>query len=277
MKLASGFFALALALAWNSKTATAQTAPATAKSGADAAAVKPAQDSTAKSAPATPSRCQTEQVGTERTFYLNNTFQIADANEIVTAMRNILDSCDRIFLLSSQNAIVMRASPENTLLAQKLLNDLDRPRKNYRLTYTVTELDGSKSLGTQHFAMIVTPGQATSLKLGSKIPIATGSYSAGGSGATPGQTQFTYLDVGMNFDATLDEFANGVRLRSAVEQSSVAPEPSVIAGVSEPVIRQTSLKGESLLAPGKPLVLGSIDIPGSTSHMEIEVVMAQLP
>jgi hypothetical protein len=38
------------------------------------------------------------------------------------------------------------------------------------------------------------------------------------------------------------------------------------------VIRQTKLEGMSTLAPGKPMVLGSLDIPGTTRHEEIEVV-----
>ena len=82
----------------------------------------------------------------------------------------------------------------------------------------------------------------------------------------------TYIDVGLNFDATLDEFANGVRLRTKVDQSSVAEERSGV-GPQDPVVRQTSLEGTSFLTPGKPLVLGSLDIPGSTRHQEVEVVM----
>ena len=80
----------------------------------------------------------------------------------------------------------------------------------------------------------------------------------------------------MNFSATLDEFANGVRLRTDVVQSS-ATEQTTIAGVVEPVIRQSELKGAAYLTPGKPLVLGSLDIPASTRHLDIEVVMEQLP
>jgi hypothetical protein len=38
------------------------------------------------------------------------------------------------------------------------------------------------------------------------------------------------------------------------------------------MIRQTSLDGSSILMPGKPLVLGSLDMPGSTRHMDVEVV-----
>ena len=82
----------------------------------------------------------------------------------------------------------------------------------------------------------------------------------------------TYIDVGLNFDATLDEFANGVRLRTKVDESSVAEERSGV-GPQGPVVRQTSLEGTSFLTPGKPLVLGSLDIPGSTRHQEVEVVM----
>lgn len=51
---------------------------------------------------------------------------------------------------------------------------------------------------------------------------------------------------------------------------------SVLAGVSEPVIRQAELKGAVLLTSGKPLVLGSVDIPSSTNHLNIRVVMEPL-
>jgi type II secretory pathway component GspD/PulD (secretin) len=213
----------------------------------------------------------------ERTFYLNNAVQTYEAQEVVSALRNALPNIDRIFLIDHQNAIVVRAPSEDMALAQKLLSDLDRPKKNYRLTYTVTELDGSKQLGTEHYAMIMTSGQATTLKLGSKVPVATGSYSAGGTTPAGVQTQFSYVDVGMNFDATLTGMGNNAMLKSAVEQSSVAPETSDVGGVHEPIIRQASLRGETFLTPGKPVALGSMDIPGSTSRLQIEVVMEPLP
>jgi type II secretory pathway component GspD/PulD (secretin) len=182
--------------------------------------------------------------------------------------------------VANQAAILVRATPEELTLAEKLLKDLDRPKKTYRLTYTVTDMDGDKRIGTQHFSMVVAAGQETKLKQGSKIPVATGSYASPGSAAANAasagvQTQFTYLDIGMNFSATLDEFANGVRLRSNVDQSSASEDKS-IAGVQEPIIRQTQLTGAAFLTPGKPLKLGSIDIPGSTRHLDIDVVMEQL-
>lgn len=215
-----------------------------------------------------------EQV--QQTYYLNNISQVSDSNEIVTAVRNLIPPNAKVFPVLSQNAIIVGATPEIQARVQKLLLDLDRPKKAYRLTYTITEMDNGKRIGTQHFSMVVIAGQRTTLKQGSKVPILTGSYhtgTGGGSVATPGvQTQFTYIDVGMNFDASLDEFTNGVRLRSKVEQSSIAEDRSMTVG-QDPVVRQTVLEGTSFLSVGKPLMLGSVDVPGSTRHLDIDVVM----
>ncbi len=204
-----------------------------------------------------------------QTFYLTNASEQQEVNEILTALRNTLNPYAKIYLVPSQNAIVLTGTTDQIQLAQKILHDLDRPRRTYRLTYTLTESDAGKRIGIQHFAVIVVSGQRTTMKQGSRVPVATGSFDSGKSGA---QTQVTYLDVGLNFDATLDESANGVRLRTKAEQSSIAEGTSGV-GPQDPIVRQTLLEGTSILTPGKPLVLGSLDIPGSTRHQDVEVVM----
>ena len=142
--------------------------------------------------------------------------------------------------------------------------------KSYRLTFTITENDNGKRIGTQHVAMVVLTGGRTTLKQGSKIPVATGSYSTNGTAGS--QTQFTYLDVGLNIDASLDDLGDSTHLRAKIEQSSLA-DSTDIAGVREPVIRQTVMEGTSIMILGKPVMLGSLDIPGTTRHLDIEVVM----
>jgi hypothetical protein len=150
-----------------------------------------------------------------------------------------------------------------------MLNDLDRVQRTYRLTYTITEIDGGKRVGTQHYAMVVVSGQRTTLKQGSKVPVITGTTSAAGSGM---ESHFTYLDVGISLDASLEESATGVKLSTKAEQSSVS-EVRPVAQVQDPVVRQTVLMGVAILTPGKPVVLGSLDIPDSTRRMDLEVVM----
>src|ERR1035441_7262684 len=210
-----------------------------------------------------------------RTFYLNNVVQGDQAGQdIQNALRTSLDSHDSVYLVYNLAGAVFRPPPADLALAQKLINDLDKPKKTYRLTYTVTEMDGTRRIGAQHFAMVLIPGQRTTLNESSKVPIATGS-------SYPGvQTQFTYIDVGMTFDATVTELGKGVRLQSKVTQASAAaPEESSPEGkvsvAGQPVRRETSLEGASFLTLGKPMVLGSVDLPGSTRHLEVEALMEE--
>lgn len=140
--------------------------------------------------------------------------------------------------------------------------------KTYRLTYTLTETDGGKRVGTQHFAIIAVSGRKTSLKQGNKVPLVTGSVSTAGGP----QTQVQYLDTGLNIDASIEESVDGVMLNTKIEQSSVAEEKSGL-GTQDPIVRQTKLEGTSILTAGKPLILGSMDIPSSARRLDIEVLL----
>jgi type II secretory pathway component GspD/PulD (secretin) len=210
-----------------------------------------------------------------RTIYLHNVSSQNEANEIMVAVRNVTDPSVRIYLAASQNAIVITTYPQEMAKVEAVIHDLDRPRKSYRLTFTLTELDGDKTISTQHISTVAVVRERTSLKQGEKIPIATGVSSSGA--ATPSAsadsvTQFTYLDIGTNFDFTITQQADGVSLDSKIEESSVGT-PQTIMGVTEPVIRQTVLQGTSLLTLDKPVMLGSIDVPGSTHRFDIAVVL----
>ncbi|MHB1840649.1 MAG: hypothetical protein ACYCPD_12905 [Acidobacteriaceae bacterium] len=117
----------------------------------------------------------------------------------------------------------------------------------YRLTYTLTEMDGSKRLGTQRYAIVLDAGRdvpPAQLRLGSKIPLETGEFHAG-SGA---QTQISYIDVGLNIEASLLLFANGLELRSHVIQSAVDTQQSLS---KDPVVRQTDFSSAVLLNEGQ--------------------------
>lgn len=200
--------------------------------------------------------------GSYQIFYLNNATRQMDLNDIQTDLRNMLPKA-KIYGVQTQNAISIQGSADDLALAQKMIADLDRPRKVYRLTYTFTEMDGSKRVGAEHFALILVSGGRTILKQGSRVPIFTGTYDAGSSKQ---DAQVQYQDVGLTIDASLD----GESLYTKVEQTSPAEEKS-LAGTQDPIIRQTVLDGISNLEAGKPVVLGSLDIPGSTQHQEIEV------
>jgi hypothetical protein len=190
------------------------------------------------------------QAGSEiyQTLYLTNLTQQDDANELQTDLRNMLPKL-KLYYVRSQSAISIRGSAEDIALAQKILSDLDKTKKIYRLTYTMTEKDDGKTIGVQHFAIIVASGSRTDLKQGSRVPITVNTSSSSG--------EITYLDVGQDIEASLDGYFDGVRLRTKVVQSSIAEDKSGGGTQNPPVIRQTTLEGTSTLVQGKPLVLAS--------------------
>jgi type II secretory pathway component GspD/PulD (secretin) len=207
-----------------------------------------------------------------KTFYLSNLTRENDANDIQTDLRNMIPSA-KLYYVPSQNAISIRGSEEDITLAQRILADLDRTRKAYRLTYTISESDNGQPSGKQHVTMVVASGGKSDVKQGSKVPLVTGNYPEPNG---PSHSEVQYQDVGLEIEATLNGYADGIHLRSRIGESSVSDEKSGI-GTQDPVFRQTALDSTATLVPGKPLVIGSLDMPGTNRHQQVEVVAETIP
>ncbi len=273
-----------------------------------------------------------------QTFYLSNAATQADQNELLTALRNVLDTNTKIFLVQSQNAIVMRATPDQLLLTQELLNNLDRPHSEVVVDVAVLEVNRDKSrnlgitlpqafsitpqvanatttttnsstgsttttgtstasttssltlnslahltganfavsLGTasvnallsdsdtrilQNPRIRATDGQRALLKIGQRIPVATGSFSSGASTAIVSSlvnTQFQYLDIGVTIDMTPTVHQDReITLKLIIEISNQANTVS-ISGVNEPIIGQRRVEQVIQLKEGEPSILAGI-------------------
>jgi len=73
------------------------------------------------------------------TFYLSNAWQQNDLNDVQTALRNVLTNV-KVYGVASQNAIVVRGTPDELLLAQKLVDDLDKARPEVVVDIAVLEV-----------------------------------------------------------------------------------------------------------------------------------------
>ena len=114
----------------------------------------------------------------------------------------------------------------------------------------------------QNPSLCAVDGQKATLKIGERIPIATGSYSAPGVSSTAAagyaQTQFQYIDVGVNMEMTPTIHYNGdVTLKVKVEISSETGS-TTIEGVTEPIIGQQSVEEMIRLKEGQSNILGGL-------------------
>lgn len=282
-----------------------------------------------------------------QTFYLTNIAKANDLNEILNAIRNLMDTTVKLQAVPSQNAIVMRGTPDQLLLAQNIIDDLDKAKSEVIIDVAVMEvsrdllrnigiqlpgtfgvslqsssqaaaasqtttqpispygttpttaatgapltLNDLNNLNATNFAislgsatanllltdadtrMLQNPeiravdGEKATLKIGSKIPIATGSFSSGIGGVGGGvggvgisplvSTQFTYIDVGVNMEMqpTIN-YDNEVTLKMKIEISNVVSEEN-LGGITQPVIGQRTLEQTIRMENGKPTLLGGI-------------------
>jgi general secretion pathway protein D len=270
-----------------------------------------------------------------KTFYLSNTVQPQDLTEIVTGLRQLLD-LKRIQQLNSQNAIIVRDSPDKLILAEKMIRDIDKAKPEVIIQVEVVEarVDRLRDLGVlppQHATISVIPpgsvtttpttggtpsnannaltfeqlrhltganysvtipditatailtdtstkiiqnpeirsvdGQIAKLRIGDKIPIATGSFQAGvGVGGVGGvgsvsplvNTQFQYLDVGVNIDITPRVHPNHeISMKVKVEVSAHTND-AIIGGITQPIISQRVIEHDIRLKEGEANILGGL-------------------
>jgi type II secretory pathway component GspD/PulD (secretin) len=203
---------------------------------------------------------------TYQTFYLSHSMKSEDASELVADLRNNLQGA-RVVYVGAQHAVSVCGSTAYLELAHKIISDLDQPRKTWRLTYTITQTGGAQPTSPQHVSFIVAAGERADLKQGTRVPIVIGATAPDASSTS---TQVQYVDVGLNISADVNGSADSVQIHTKVEQSQVSDEKSG-SGAQDPVIHQTTLDVTSNLIPGKPMVLGTLDIPGDTRHEQIEV------
>jgi general secretion pathway protein D len=132
----------------------------------------------------------------------------------------------------------------------------------------------------------VSDGEKATLKVGERVPIATGSFQAGvgvGVGGGAGvvnplvNTQFTYIDVGVNIEVQPRVHPDGdVSMKVKIEVSEI-DSTSNIGGINQPVIGQRTVDHDIRLKDGEASMLGGLIERTDTKNINGIPGLAQLP
>ncbi len=285
----------------------------------------------------TPAKRKEVEQSVIRTFYLNNLSTPTEIQDVTNTLRQILE-INRVQQLPTQGAIIVRGTPDQIALAEKLINDIDKARPEVVIEVAIMQVNKDKlrqlgvqpptsstvtlqsanttstsgsatnsgtgntvsgsttsgstltfndlaNLDARNFAVSIPSatvnfllsdsntkviqnpqiraldGQKASLKIGDRVPVATGSFQPGigGVGINPlVNTQFQYIDVGVNIDVTPRVYASReVGMKVMLEVSAVT-RTSNIGGIEQPVIGQRRIEHEIRLKEGEVNLLGGI-------------------
>lgn len=142
----------------------------------------------------------------------------------------------------------------------------------YRLTYTLTEMDGTKRLGSQHDAIVLdadAPPARVDLHSNLSVPY--------GQSANQYPSMVTER-IGVVIVAHLRKYANGMELTTQIEQMDLAHSAmdTQTRYIAPPITRESRLSSTALLSENKPVILGQLDTPGSTHSLQIQVELTRL-
>ncbi|HEY6184709.1 MAG TPA: hypothetical protein VIW67_20870 [Terriglobales bacterium] len=147
-----------------------------------------------------------------------------------------------------------------------------KPLHAYRVDFSITELAEGKKVNTRHYSMVTNSGPWSTLKIGTRVPVATGSYS--NASAALINTQFQYLDVGTNIDCQVDEQGEDLSLIVRSEFSNLSSDDE--QRTHQPIIRQIQINGRTITSSGKLVVIGAVDDPTSNRQYQLEAVVTKL-
>lgn len=201
------------------------------------------------------------------TIFLHHVFTPDSISDVQIALRSQLPQM-RIYSIANQNAITISGTAEDLAVAHKIVADLDKPVGGYRLTYSFVTVDAGKRGPARQYVLLVSGERHSSLKQGARVPILSAVGGEKDAKAATGNVQIQYIDVGLHIDASV----HGMQAETVVEESAVSEERSGI-GAQAPILRQTALNEHFVFTSGKPVVLGSLAIPGTTQHELVEVTI----
>jgi general secretion pathway protein D len=117
-----------------------------------------------------------------KTFYISNATQPNDLTEIANGLRTLL-ALTHVQQVASQNAIVVRDTPDKVLLASKVIDDLDKAKPEVLLHIQVLSAnrDRLRDLG-------ILPGQSVALTFNPRTSLQPGSSSSGSGSSGSGSS-----------------------------------------------------------------------------------------
>ena len=153
------------------------------------------------------------------------------------------------------------------LLAVATLGPLHSQQRDvFKVDFTIRDSGDAGSKSGRKYSLLVYAQNKGTFKVGNRVPVATSS--SGGVGAN---TQFTYVDVGVNIDCTVQETGGRIAMRADMDLSTAVTNEKT-AGMA-PSIR---LSVEAAIPPGKPTVVAAFDDPVTSRKFEVEAVVTKV-
>jgi hypothetical protein len=215
-----------------------------------------------------------------RVLYFSNLSQPTELQDFVNALRTIAE-ISRVQQIPSERVVIVRATPEQAALAEKLANEVDKAKRRfggagYRLDFNVSESEGDEKLRSRAYSLVTEAHDSAKLSIGRHAPPSQ-------SEADPGKKQSSDAVVGRNIECrVLAENERSIELQIDAAFSSPGTreaskdEKAGLNGVGSPESTQLRVKDHVTVELGKPTVISVLDDPDIKRTFRIEVTAIRI-
>ncbi len=196
-------------------------------------------------------------------FYLTNLTTPQELQEISTVIRTVAD-VKKVFTYSSMNAIIARGTPDQILLAEKLVNDLDKPKSEVVVDVFVMEANKTKTrdLAAAISSNGTSAGINTQIQFTPRNPVLLGGTSNGSASPTPTPSATSQL-ISLSRIAHISTNDFSITMPGALLQATMSDASTKV--LQSPQVRAASGQKASLRIGEKyPIASGGIQPFGGT-------------
>jgi hypothetical protein len=142
----------------------------------------------------------------------------------------------------------------------------------YKVDFTLRDSTDTAAKNGRKYSLLINGRNKAVLRVGNRVPAATG----GSAGIGQSNMQFTYLDIGVNIDCTVDERNGKYLMHADLDLSTAIPPEKTGSAVPNPTISQIKINMETTLVPGKPTIVASFDDPGTSRKFDVDVTLTKM-
>jgi len=148
----------------------------------------------------------------------------------------------------------------------------------FKVEFNIRDGGDTAAKGGRRFTLLMEPNRKAVFKVGSRVPVATGSFQPGSAGGNPMvNTQYTYVDVVVNIDCLVSEMNGRLAMHGELDLSSVAERDAASRAANpNPTVVQTKLVLDTAVELGKPTVVAAIDDPANQRQFQVEATVTRV-
>jgi hypothetical protein len=151
----------------------------------------------------------------------------------------------------------------------------------YRVDFNIADGRETAAKGERHYTLLVKEGTKSVLKVGSRVPVATGTFQpplGNNSNVSPlVSTQFTYIDIGVNIECLVRDIEGKAAIHGSIDLSNVVQPSGPNAGTPlNPTLGQTRLELEATLDLDKATIIASVDDPVTMRQVAVHATVTRV-